>query len=290
MSPSLGVLDEPISMRPLARLRIPVGLIAAWYLWPLFRDGLRGDTYHGQFHRPYVGWLADLPPWFFTTVMGLGVVAALAMAAGIVPRATTKITFAVVVYHLLLSATNVHHNRSYLAIVLGVLAVSRCERDAVAPAWPLWLLRVECSVVYAASATSKLLDPDWASGTVTWLRVVHQEAQVRASVLPDVVVDVLIDRSAHRLFAPGILLTELAIAFGPWFRRTRPWALGLAVLFHVMIEVSSRVETFSYLAVAVILSIWWPVTDGDQVVEPVETTGCASDRVVSTSPTTEGAR
>ncbi|HWL41300.1 MAG TPA: HTTM domain-containing protein [Ilumatobacter sp.] len=258
VEPVVTFLDTPVSMRPLARLRVPVGLIAAWYLQRVFRDGLAGRTYHDVFHRPYLGWLPDLPPPMFTAVMGVGVAAALAMAAGLATRVTTKVTFAVVVYHLLLSATHVHHNRTYLAIVLGVLAVAPCERDAVGPAWPLWLLRVECSVVYAASGVSKLLDRDWVGGTVTWLRVVHQEAKVRGSVLPGWVADAVLDRGAHYVFAPGIVATELAIAFGPWFRRTRSWALGLAVVFHVLIELTSRVETFSYLAVAVILSIWLP--------------------------------
>ena len=257
-TPSLAFLDEPVAMRPLAWLRVPVGLIAAYYLQEVFRDGLAGRTYHDVFHRPYLPWLPALPPALFTVVMGVGVVAALAMAVGLWPRVTTKVTLAVVVYHLLLSATHVHHNRTYLAIVLGVLAVAPYRADAVAPAWPLWLLRVECSVVYAASGVSKLLDPDWVGGTVTWLRVVHQEGQVRASVLPGWVVDLVLDRGAHRWFAPGIVATELAIALGPWFRRTRPWALGLAVLFHVLIELTSRVETFSYLALSVILLIWLP--------------------------------
>lgn len=254
MTDRLAFLDEQIPMWRLRWLRVPVGLIAAWYLADVVRHE---RDYRERFHRPYVGWLPELAPGPFTVVMGVGLVAALAMALGVVPRIASKLTFAVVVAHLLLSATNVHHNRSYLAIVLFVLAVSRLDA-AEGPAWPLWLLRVECSVVYAASAVSKLLDPDWAGGTVTWLRVVNQEARVRASVLPDWAVDVFVNRDAHRLFAPGILATELAIAFGPWFRRTRPWALGLAVLFHVLIELTSSVETFSYLAVSVILLIWLP--------------------------------
>lgn len=254
---SLGFLDEQIPTWRLRWLRVPVGLIAAWYLLDVVRHERH---YRDRFHRPYAGWLPDLPPWAFTTVMAVGLVAALAMAAGVLPRVTSKVAFAVVAYHLLLSATNVHHNRSYLAIVLFVLAVSRLDQ-VDGPAWPLWLLRVECSVVYGASGLSKLLDPDWAGGTVTWLRVVHQEARVRASVLPDWAVDVFVSRDVHRLFAPGIIATELAIALGPWFRRTRPWALGLAVVFHVLIELTSRVETFSYLALAVILLIWWPRDD-----------------------------
>lgn len=254
---SLAFLDAPIPMWRLNLLRIPVGLIAAWYLWPILRDGLDGDTYHDVFHRPYVGWLPDLPPPAFTAVIGAGALAGVLLAAGVFPRVTSKVTFAVVAYHLLLSATNVHHNRAYLAIVLFVLAVAPLGA-AQGPAWPLWLLRVECSVVYGASGLGKLIDQDWFGGTVTWLRVVHQEAEVRASALPGWFVDVLLDRDAHRLFAPGIVATELFVACGPWFRRTRVAALVLAVVFHVSIELSARVESFSYLAVAVILIIWWP--------------------------------
>ena len=74
-------------------------------------------------------------------------------------------------------------------IVLAVLAVAPCGRELSvdawlrrrrglpplgtrAPAWPLWLLRFECAVVYGASGLSKLLDPDWFGGTVPWQRVV----------------------------------------------------------------------------------------------------------------------
>jgi len=248
------LLDTEVSTRRLRWLCVPVGLIAAWHLLGVVRHERRSRD---VFHVPYrgLGWLPDLSPAVFTVVMVTGLAAGVLMAAGAWRRVTTKVTFAVVAYHLALSATNFHHNRAYLVIVLFCLAATPLDRPS-APAWTLWLLRIECSVVYAASGVSKLVDPDWAGGTVTWLRVVHQEAQVRASVLPGWVADVLVDRGAHRLIAPAIVATELAIAASPWFRRTRPWALALAVAFHVSIEVSSRVETFSYLAVAVIVLIW----------------------------------
>jgi hypothetical protein len=247
-------LDAPVSMRRLQLLCVPVGLITAWYLWQVVRVG---RDYRDEFHRPYVEWLPDLPTPLFTAVIVVGLLAALGMAVGLGRRVTSKVAFAAVAYHLLLSATNFHHNRGYLVIVLFVLAVARLDLPE-APGWPLWLLRIECSVVYGASGVSKLVDPDWFGGTVTWLRVVHQEADVRASVLPGWLVELVLDRDLHRLFAPGIVATELFIAFGVWARRTRPWALGVAVVFHILIELTSRVETFSYLAVAVILSIWLP--------------------------------
>ena len=95
---NLGFLDAQISMWRLRWLRVPVGLIAAWYLTDVVRHERH---YRDRFHRPYIGWLPDLPPWAFTTVMSVGLVAALAMAAGVVPRIMSKVTFAVVVYHLL---------------------------------------------------------------------------------------------------------------------------------------------------------------------------------------------
>ncbi len=121
--------------------------------------------------------------------------------------------------------------------------------------WPLWLLRFECSLVYAASGFSKLIDPDWFGGTVTWGRVVTQEAMLRSSVLPEFVQDLLVERSFHTVAAKVIVLTELFIAAGFWWRPMRRWAVAVAVAFHVAIELSAEVQTFSYLAVGV-LFVW----------------------------------
>ena len=121
--------------------------------------------------------------------------------------------------------------------------------------WPLWLLRFECSLVYGASGFSKLIDPDWFGGTVTWGRVVTQEAMVRASVMPEFVQDLVLDRSVHSVAAKVIVLTELFIAGGLWWRRTRPWAVVAAIGFHLTIEASASVQSFSYLGIAV-LFVW----------------------------------
>ena len=123
------------------------------------------------------------------------------------------------------------------------------------PAWTLWLLRFACATVYFASGFSKLIDPEWFGGTVTWGRVVLGEDDLRASVLPDPIVDVIVDRTFHSFAARAIVLTELFIATGLWWRRTRPWAVAVAIVFHVMIEISSNVQLFSWLAIAVLV-VW----------------------------------
>ena len=102
---------------------------------------------------------------------------------------------------------------------------------------------------------SKLLDKDWLSGTVTWGRLIEHEAQVRASFLPGGVADLLLDRSFHTVAAKLIIATELFIAGGLWWRRTRPFALAAAVLFHIGIQLTADVQIFSYLGIAV-LFVW----------------------------------
>lgn len=241
------------------------------HLAPIAADAVRGNTFHDRFHQPYVSWYPELGPTAFTILVLVGLLTAVSMAAGFATSATTSATTAIVGYHLFLSTTHVHNNRAYLFAVLLILSMSRCGNalsvDAwrakragsplatEAPGWPLWLLRFECATVYGASAVSKLLDPDWFGGTVTWGRVTSQAAMVRASALPDFVVDLLLDRTFHSLAAKVIVVTELFIAGGLWWRPTRRWAVAAAIGFHVIIEFSAEVQVFSYLGLAVLV-VW----------------------------------
>jgi HTTM domain len=211
----------------------------------------------------------------------LAAVAAVAMSLGFLTRLATITTFSIVAYNLFLSTTHFHNNRAYLVIVLGLLAVAPCglelsldawrrrrrgrsALDTTAPAWPLWLLRFECAAVYGASGLSKLLDPDWFGGTVTWQRVVRARDQLEAWPLPDWAVSALTDRGFHTGTAKLIVLTELFIATGLWWRGTRYVAVWVAVAFHVAIEGSASVQVFSYLAIAVLV-IWAVPSTRDRV-------------------------
>lgn len=270
------LLARPVGTRSIGVVRLLVGLVAFVHLRPIASAGLRGDTFHDRFHEPFLDPLFDLVPMLgpsgFTVVMVLGTVAALAMSAGAATKTATIVTTSAVGYHLLVSTTHLHNNRAYLFAVLVGLSLAPSGRSfsvdrwwrarrghdplpEVMPAWPLWLLRFECSLVYAASGFSKLIDPDWFGGTVTWGRVATQEALLRASILPEFVQELLLDRSFHTVAAKAVVLTELFIAIGFWWRRTRPWAVATAVVFHIAIELSASVQTFSYLAIAVLV-VW----------------------------------
>ena len=266
------LLARPTSMRSLALVRILVGAVTVMHLRPIAIAALRGDTYQDVFHHAYVPALPDLPEPVYASLLIAGVVAAIAMAVGFRTHIASTVAFGVVAYHLLLSTTHVHNNRAYLVIVLGLLSVAPCggalslavwirrrrgldPMPVDAPGWPLWLLRFECAAVYGASGLSKLVDPDWFGGTVTWGRVVAQESMVRSSAMPGFVADLVLDRSFHTVAAKLIVATELFIAGGLWWRRTRALAVTTAVMFHLMIEVGAEVQIFSYLGLAV-LFVW----------------------------------
>jgi uncharacterized membrane protein YphA (DoxX/SURF4 family) len=250
------LLGRRIVFRSFARLRVLAGAITIWHLWPFLADSLGGRTYRDAYWRPYVDWLPTPPTWLYVAGLWLGAVAAVAMVVGVRAQAATRVAAVVVAANLLVTATHFHNNRAYLAIVLGALAVGPCDRpDAVGPAWPLWLLRFEASCVYLGSGLSKLLDPDWVGGTVTWQRVVQVRDQVAASPLPAWAVDALLDRDVHVVVAKVVIATELFIGVGLWWPWTRRAAIVAAVVFHVAIWVSADVEVFSAIGIAALV-IW----------------------------------
>jgi vitamin K-dependent gamma-carboxylase len=266
------LLEQRVGTRSIAVVRAGVGIVALWLLWPLARDAWDGSTYHDRFHEPFLDALPHPSPAVFTVLVTVGVFGAAAMTIGLATRVATATTTVAVGSYLMASTTHLHNNRAYLFAILVGLSLAptgrswsvdrllrrrlgRDELDESMPGWPLWLLRFECSLIYAASGFSKLIDPDWFGGTVTWGRVVVGEAMLRDSMLPDAIVDLLLERSFHTVAAKIIVLTELFIAGGLWWRRTRPWAVAVAVAFHISIEVSAQVQSFSYLAL-VVLFVW----------------------------------
>ena len=276
-----GPLGRVVSIRSLALLRVLAGPIVLLHLQPFLSDALDGRIYSDAFYEPYASWYPEFPEAVYVGLLCVGAVAAIAMSLGLLTRVATATTFAVVAYNLFLSTTHFHNNRAYLVIVLGLLAVAPCGRelsmdawlrrrrglpalDPTAPAWPLWLLRFECSAIYGASGLSKLLDPDWFGGTVTWQRVSRARGDLLAWHFPDWAISAVTDRGFHTGAAKLIVFTELFIAAGLWSRRTRYAAVWVAVIFHLTIEASASVQVFSLLGVAVLL-VWAVPSTRDRV-------------------------
>ena len=271
-SPWDTVLDSSGSVRAIAVLRLAIGPITLLHLRPFLRDALDGVSYDDHFWEPFIPWMPHVSDRLWFALLWVGAAAAVFMTIGLWTRVATVTTFAVVAGNLLLSQTHFRHNRAFLMIVLGGVALlpagrmlsidawwrrrrGRLARPDVAPLWPLWLLRAQVCGVYLASGISKLVDPDWFGGLVLWDRVVRYQHVLEPTPLPNWAVDLLTERWVYYIVGPAAVLTELFIGIGLWFARTRLAAVWVAISFHVLIEVSALVEVFSYAAIAA-LAIW----------------------------------
>jgi hypothetical protein len=294
------LIGRPVSMRAMALLRILIGPVVMMHLRPFIERSRDGRIYRDVFHWPYADWYPELPRSIYVALLWLAASAAVAMTIGLFTRIATVSVFTIVAYNLFLSTTHLHNNRAYLLSVLAALAVTPCGRElsvdawwrrrrgavappATSPAWPLWLLRFVAATVYGASGFSKLVDPDWFGGSVTWHRLVLVRDRLEASVLPAWAIDILTDRSFHTAAAKVIVATELFIAIGLWWRRTRYAAVWIAICFHVAIQFSARVEVFSYLAIAALV-IWAVPSTRDRalVIDPTSRSHRRLERVVVT--------
>ena len=264
------VFDQPASVRAVAVLRIVLGPSVIWHLRPYLADALGGTTYLDVFQQKWWPWVPNAPAGLYVALLWVGVGAAVLMTVGLWARCATWVALAVVAYNLFLSETHFHHNRAFLIIllagvalcdngrVLSLDALRRPPPDDLGLVWPVWLLRFEVAVVYFASGFSKLIDPDWVGGRVLHDRTIRYQHEVRDTLgdtLADPILDVLTTRAFHWVLSPAAVATELFIAIGLWFRRTRLAAVWVAVAFHVGIEVSARVEVFSVIGVGA-LALW----------------------------------
>ena len=278
-------IDAPIDIRPLVPLRVALGPIVLMHLTPFVARLVDGETYRNTFHVPFAAWYPELPESLYGLALGLGVVAALAMSAGLLTRFATAYAACFVGYNLFLTKTHFHHNRAFLLVLLIGLALlpvgnsfsldawlARRRGRPLQPTgvrWPLMLLRFQVAAVYVASGFSKLIDGDWWGGVVTQLRVERfGQAAVDAGV-PAPLVDLAATAGFHSWFAKIVIITELAIGIGLLVPRVRLAAVWLALMFHLAIELFASVEVFSFAAIAALV-IW--------------VTPMAHDRLLRTSP------
>jgi hypothetical protein len=278
--PRAGVFERVGDISALSLLRILVGPITIAHLWPFLQDARAGIHYDDHFWQPYLAGAPRIPGELWAPILWAGVVGALLMTFGVLTRLTTATTLVVVAGNLLLSGTHFRHNRAFLTILLLGLALlptgrarsvdawwrrrrGRAPLSPIAPLWPLVLLRVQVSLVYFASGFSKLVDPDWLSGLVLWDRAVRYQGDIHPA--PGWVVDLVTWRPLFWVVAPAAIATELFLAAGLWWPRTRLIAIRLAIAFHLSIELSAKVEVFSFAAIAALI-IWVTPSGRDRTV------------------------
>ncbi len=265
------IFDETASVRAIALLRILVGPITVVHLWTFLESARPGAYFAERFYVPFTELWPVLSVDGYRSVLLVGLVSAVFMSAGFLSRLTSALTLAVVAFNLLSNQLFFHHNRAFLTTILFGLTLLPSGRALSVDAWlaakagrpfrdeaPMWrlvLLRALACTPYLASGFSKLIDPDWWSGVVMYDRISRYRHVAEAKGVPAWLIDPIATPEFNAVMWKFVVLTELFVGVGYWFRRTRVAAMFMALGFHTLIEITSTVSVFSYLGIAATL-IW----------------------------------
>ncbi len=246
----------------LGLVRMCLGGLLFWHALGAARE-LESDGYFGDhFHMPMIPDALVASQTVYTVIVAARLVCAVLITVGYFPRSALIARALAGLYTLLCDRIGYHHNRYALDCYAFLLGLSPCGQalalvgPASTPAsrtgllWASRLARVQVSIVYLASGGSKLLDEDWRSGVVIGDRFARYGWQAIERGVPRSLVSLLSEPWSTSAIAKVAIATELFLALGLWTRRTRIFALWWGVMFHLTIEVTSQVETFTWLTLA----------------------------------------
>jgi hypothetical protein len=252
--------DELGDAYVLGAVRVALGLL-------LFANALRAMR---ELQRGYFG---DVFHWTmlpeglvpsrtgYTALVVAQVLLAVLVVAGYRARSALFASALAGAYVLFCDRLQFHHNRWALFCYSLLLALSPCDRSffiagevpstRIGPLWAARLAQLQVSIIYLASGGSKLLDSDWRGGRVLLERFHLYGSQALARGVPQGVVDLLLRPESASALAKLAIATELFLAIALWRSRTRIFALWWGVLFHLVIEGTSRVEGFTWLTLSI---------------------------------------
>ena len=199
-------------------------LIVRFFAHDWIRMLLLEPEYH--FKYPGFGWVEPLPaPWMYLHFVLLGL-AAIAIAAGFHHRVAAAFFAAGFAYVELIDRTN-YLNHYYWIILTAVLLVFLpVAGSRSVPSWVVWLLRFQVGMVYVFAGIAKV-NSDWllkAEPLATWL-----PARSDLWLLGPFVA---VPATAYLLSWAGALF-DLTIVAWLSIPRTRIWAYGMVVFFHL---------------------------------------------------------
>jgi hypothetical protein len=243
----------------LGLVRVAFGAMLLRHVFRLASELRRTGYFGDRFHMPLLpeSWVPERGMYtLWLAAMALATVCAI---VGVRAREGLLFSSSSGLYVLLCDRLQYHNNRYSLLLFGFLLAFTPCDRSfalrraagagALGPRWAVYLMQLQVSLIYASSALGKLVDPDWRGGLVLLLRAARslELATERGIHLPAPLVELAGSPLAFSAISKLAIGTELFLALGLWLPRSRPIALWLGVLFHLGIELSARVELFSYV-------------------------------------------
>ena len=251
----------PVQIAPLVFLRIAFGAVMLWEIWRYFDQGwIKALFIFPKFHFTFFGF-GWVRPWpaegMYLHFLMLGVFA-LCIMVGFMYRIAAGLFF-VGFAHIFLIDMALYLNHYYLIVLVSFLLIfipanrafsvdaklhPEIRSDTV-PAWTLWLFLGQISIVYSYGGLAKL-NSDWLQGETMriWLG--------RRTAFP-IFGPLFSEEWVVYLFSYGGLLFDLFIVPLLLWRKTRLYAIGAAVLFHMMNAYLFRIGIFPWFMLAATL-------------------------------------
>ncbi|HTL28951.1 MAG TPA: HTTM domain-containing protein, partial [Tepidisphaeraceae bacterium] len=233
-------LFEPVNARTAAIMRMALAVMLPWSFWSI---GLK--------IMPPAEWIPGATRFYNQLLLTRGYAAAIIFVAmlfgaGIRPRMT-----GIALFVLLLPLDSLSRGRQSRQVLLfALLAFSMLRSDAcwsvqrwlkrdqpvdadAGPMWPIRLIQIQLSLVYAVNAFAKATSHYTNGDTLIGM------SRMRPNFLID-----MSDGFAHfgpialpvALAATGSVIVESYLAVGFWFRRLRWITAAVGVMFHIMLQ------------------------------------------------------
>ena len=266
--------SAPPWQRPFARIdiaslvyfRIAFGAILLWEVWRYFdHDWIRRYWIEPSFHFTYYGF-GWARPWpadgMYIHFVALGALAVL-IILGLWYRLGAILFFLGFTYMFLLEQAR-YLNHFYMVALVSFLmifmpanrafAIDALRRPQIrsdtAPAWTIWLLRFQIGLVFFFGGIAKL-NPDWLAGEP--VRMWLADRADYPFIGPFVAEEWMVYR-----FVIGGILIDLFIAPALLWRRTRPFAFIVAIIFNLTNAWIFQIGIFPWMMIAAALIFFSP--------------------------------
>jgi hypothetical protein len=232
------------------------------------RDALSTTAFGDVFRMPMIPASLVVPRPVYLVVTLVQLVLALIVVSGWHARAALFASSLSGLYVLLCDRLQYHNNRYALLLFAFILSFAPCERRARddsddserGPLWAQRLAQLQLAIIYLASGSSKLLDPEWRAGRVIGDRLARSFERSVALGVPAGLMRWLAEPQVAELLSKAAIGTELFLSVGLFLPRLRVLALFVGIVFHVTIEVTSQVELFGWLCLTMYVLFAAPST------------------------------
>ena len=287
--------SRPVSGASAAAFRIAFGTLGVIAVIRFAARGWIDEFYIApEHHFTYSGfwWVQPWPGWGMYAHFALLGVAALGVALGYRYRLSIAAFFLLFTYVELLDKTT-YLNHYYLVSLLSFLMLfmplhrtasfdarrSPHPLNGTVPVWVVWVLRSQLAAVYFFSGIAKL-NPDW---------LFHaQPLRIWLYNSSDVLLIGALLREPWTAWAMSWMGAAFDLTIIGWllWRRSRPWAYAVVVVFHVLTWLLFPIGMFPWIMMTAALIFFpphWPLREVSDVPRRRESS-CAVPAVLRRPP------